>query len=70
MSADKAHYERLVEAAAIAQQRCVAANFACAMRDLYSTDNPMTDGRVKEAAEAAKVANEALMDWRVRHPAE
>jgi hypothetical protein len=69
MDADKASYERLVEIAAIAHQRCVAANFACATRSLYSADIPIQDREAKAADVAAAEANEALVDWRERHPA-
>jgi hypothetical protein len=67
MEADKAHYEHLVEVAALAHQRCLAANIACAMRSLYTGDHPTADLNVKNAAMAEAIANEALVDWRARH---
>ena len=67
MDADKAHYHRLVEIAALAHQRCVAANIACARRDLYSTNDPTADGKARVAEAAAAAADEALVDWRERH---
>jgi len=67
MDADKAHYERLVEAAAMAQQRSIAANLVCAVRSLYSVDHPAADRKAKNAAASAAVANEALVEWRERH---
>jgi hypothetical protein len=65
---DEAHYQRLVEVAALAQQHSIAASLACAVRSLYSVDHPRADRRAERAAAAAAaVAVEALVDWRVRH---
>jgi hypothetical protein len=39
------------------------------MRSIYRFDIPIQDREAKAADAAAAVANEALIDWRERHPA-
>jgi hypothetical protein len=69
MGAEEAHHERLIEMAASAHRRRVAANLARAVASLHSASRPTPKEIAKFATvgAAAMAADNALSEWRERH---
>ena len=66
MTADEAHRDRLIEAAAKAHSKSVALNMASALRCLYSPDHPTPSeaAEIAGAEAAAAAADEAVAKCR------